>query len=100
MNDFCLNNNILIPNIGFGTWHIKDCTILEKSIVSAIRLGYRHIDTASKYENEEFIGKNVNMIKKYANILYKQKINNYNVIYIKNVVDFKLLEEKCIQYKK
>ena len=48
----------------------------------------------------EFIGKNENMIKKYANILYKQKINNYDVSYIKNVVDFKLLEEKCIQYKK
>jgi len=40
------------------------------------------------------------MIKKYANILYKQKINNYDVSYIKNVVDFKLLEEKCIAYKK
>ena len=48
----------------------------------------------------EFIGKNENVIKKYANILYKQKINNYDVSYIKNVVDFKLLEEKCIQYKK
>ena len=48
----------------------------------------------------EFIGKNENMIKKYANILCKQKINNYDVSYIKNVVDFKLLEEKCIQYKK
>lgn len=48
----------------------------------------------------EFIGKNENMIKKYANILYKQKINNYDVSYIKNVVNFKLLEEKCIKYKK
>ena len=48
----------------------------------------------------EFIGKNKDMIKKYANILYKQKINNYDVSYIKNVVDFKLLEEKCIAYKK
>mgnify|MGYP004563055853 CR=1 FL=1 len=33
MNDFCLNNNILIPNIGFGTWPIKDSTILEESIL-------------------------------------------------------------------
>ena len=48
----------------------------------------------------EFIGKNEELIKKYANILYKQKINNYDVSYIKNVVDFKLLEEKCIEYKK
>lgn len=48
----------------------------------------------------EFIGKNEELIKKYANILYKQKMNNYDVSYIKNVVDFKLLEEKCIEYKK
>ena len=40
------------------------------------------------------------MIKKYANVLYKQKINNYDVSYIKNIVDFKLLEEKCKMYKK
>lgn len=62
MNDFCLYNNINIPNIGFGTWHIKDPSVLENSIVSAINLGYRHIDTASKYKNEEFIG---NTLKKY-----------------------------------
>lgn len=48
----------------------------------------------------EFIRKNENMIKKYANILYKQKTNNYNVSYINNVVDFKLLEEKCKNYGK
>lgn len=48
----------------------------------------------------EFIRKNENMIKKYANILYKQKTNNYNVSYINNVVDFKLLEEKCKNYDK
>ena len=47
----------------------------------------------------EFINKNEKMIKKYAMILYKQKINNYNVSYIKNIVDFKLLEKKCKEYK-
>ncbi len=48
----------------------------------------------------EFIGKNEGLIKKYASILYKQKINEYDVSYIKNVVNFKLLEEKCLEYKK
>lgn len=62
MNDFCLYNNIHIPNIGFGTWHIKDSGILENSVISAINSGYRHIDTASKYKNEEFIG---NTLKKH-----------------------------------
>lgn len=47
----------------------------------------------------EFIDKNEQLIKKYANIIYNQKIKKYNVTYIKNVVDFKLLEEKCREYK-
>lgn len=47
----------------------------------------------------EFIGKNEEMIKKYASIIYNQKINNYDVSYINNVVDFKLLEQKCKEYK-
>ncbi|MCI8272692.1 MAG: type III toxin-antitoxin system ToxN/AbiQ family toxin [Clostridia bacterium] len=47
----------------------------------------------------EFIGKNKKMIYKYAEIIYNQKIHNYNVSYLNSVVDFKLLEEKCIEYK-
>lgn len=47
----------------------------------------------------EFINKNKNMIKKYAQIIYNQKINNYNVSYISNVVNFKLLEQKCLEYE-
>lgn len=48
----------------------------------------------------EFIDKNEDMIKKYASIIYNQKNNGYAVSYIDNVVDFKLLEEKCREYKK
>lgn len=48
----------------------------------------------------EFINKNENMIKKFAQIIYNQKINNYNVSYINNVVNFKLLEQKCLEYIK
>lgn len=46
----------------------------------------------------EFIEKHEEMIKKYAKIIYNQKTKNYNVSYIKNVVNFKLLEEKCKQF--
>lgn len=46
----------------------------------------------------EFIHKNENMIEKFAKIIYNQKVNNYNVSYIENIVDFKLLEQKCIEY--
>lgn len=54
--DFILNNKNKIPNIGFGTWHIKS-NIAEKVIINALKSGYVHIDTASKYNNEIAIGK-------------------------------------------
>lgn len=46
----------------------------------------------------EFIDKNEDMIRKYASIIYNQKINNYDVSYINNVVNFRLLEQKCLEY--
>lgn len=57
-----LYNGIEIPEIGFGTWHIKDEKELVFSIKTAVENGYTHIDTASKYKNEELIG---NTIEKY-----------------------------------
>lgn len=62
MRKLKLYNGIEIPEIGFGTWHIKDEKELEFSIKTAIENGYTHIDTASKYKNEELIG---NTIEKY-----------------------------------
>ncbi len=53
---YILNNGIEIPAIGFGTWHIKDVEKIATSITTAYECGYRHIDTASKYNNEEYIG--------------------------------------------
>ena len=47
-----------------------------------------------------FIRKNTNLIVKNANILYKQKKMNQDIAYIKNTLDFKLLEEKCLEYVK
>lgn len=56
-----LYNGVKIPEIGFGTWHIKDENLLEYSLKSALENGYTHFDTATKYCNEEFIG---NTLKK------------------------------------
>ena len=41
-----------MPRIGFGTGGIMDASQIE----TAIRAGYRHLDTASWYKNEEFVG--------------------------------------------
>jgi diketogulonate reductase-like aldo/keto reductase len=45
-----------IPEIGFGTYLVQDPAQTESSIIAAIEAGYRHIDTAAFYQNEEIIG--------------------------------------------
>lgn len=51
-----LNNGVMIPRLGFGTWLIDD-SIAEKTVRAALDAGYRHIDTAQAYGNEEGVGK-------------------------------------------
>lgn len=57
-NEFTtLNNNLKMPILGLGTYKVKDYNDLDCSIKTALDIGYRHIDTASFYENEDMIGK-------------------------------------------
>lgn len=53
-----LNDGTEMPAIGFGTWNLEgeDCV---RAVRSAIEVGYRHIDTAAIYKNEEAVGKAV-----------------------------------------
>jgi 2,5-diketo-D-gluconate reductase A len=50
-----LNNGILMPMLGFGTNTLND-SVCERSVADAISVGYRLIDTAKVYGNEEFVG--------------------------------------------
>ena len=54
---FRLNNGSDIPAIGFGTYKITDFDEAYQSVRSALDIGYRLIDTASFYENEEAVGR-------------------------------------------
>lgn len=47
--------NVTIPKLGLGTWQLEGDTCVE-AVKSALTTGYRHIDTAQAYENEEFVG--------------------------------------------
>ncbi|BAK20827.1 oxidoreductase of aldo/keto reductase family, subgroup 1 [Melissococcus plutonius ATCC 35311] len=59
MNEtFTLANNIKIPKIGFGTWMIKN-EDAAKNVQDAIQVGYRHIDTAEAYQNEQGVGEGI-----------------------------------------
>lgn len=51
-----LNNGVQMPMMGVGTYQIVDPVEVERSVLYAIDAGYRSIDTASFYENEEAIG--------------------------------------------
>lgn len=53
--NFKLNNGVEIPSIGLGTWLIDNDKVAE-TIKNAVKVGYRHIDTAQAYENEEGVG--------------------------------------------
>ncbi len=50
-----LNNNVEIPKLGFGTWML-DNEVVVNAVLDAFEVGYRHIDTAQAYENEEGVG--------------------------------------------
>lgn len=54
---FTLNTGAKIPKIGFGTWQIPNGDTTYNSVASALKHGYRHIDTARVYGNEESVGK-------------------------------------------
>ncbi len=50
-----LSNGIEIPALGLGTWFIDDDKA-DKAVISAVKIGYRHIDTAQAYGNERGVG--------------------------------------------
>lgn len=54
-----LNNGVEIPILGFGVFQIADPAECERCVVDAIQTGYRHIDTAASYQNEEAVGRGI-----------------------------------------
>jgi len=52
-----LNNGVKMTLIGFGVYQIRDLAECERSVRDALRTGYRLIDTAMAYQNEEAVGR-------------------------------------------
>ncbi len=55
--NYTLNNGLEIPVVGFGTWQTPDGEVAELSVLTALKAGYTHIDTAAAYKNEESVGR-------------------------------------------
>jgi diketogulonate reductase-like aldo/keto reductase len=51
-----INNGVKMPVLGFGVFQVADPKVCEESVLTAIRHGYRLIDTAAVYGNEEAVG--------------------------------------------
>ena len=59
MQNVVLNNGVKMPILGFGVYQIEDLALCERCVSEAIEAGYRSIDTAAVYLNEEAVGKAV-----------------------------------------
>jgi diketogulonate reductase-like aldo/keto reductase len=57
MEKATLNNGVEIPMLGFGVFQVTDLAECERSVIEAISIGYRLLDTAASYMNEEAVGK-------------------------------------------
>lgn len=52
-----LNNGVTMPKIGYGVFRMTDAEACEEAVVQAVHAGYRLIDTAAAYGNEEAVGR-------------------------------------------
>ena len=75
-----LNNGLKMPKVGFGVYQIKNQEQCKQAVLDAIDVGYRLIDTAQSYGNEEAVGKAIQETSVPRNELFittKVWISNY-----------------------
>ncbi|WP_461215584.1 aldo/keto reductase [Lacticaseibacillus sp. GG6-2] len=56
---YTLNNGLEIPKIAFGTWLVPNDSMGVETVKAALQVGYRHVDTAAVYGNEEAVGQGI-----------------------------------------
>src|ERR671918_688914 len=54
-----LNNGVAMPLLGFGVFQVTDLDECERSVLDAIETGYRLLDTAASYGNEEAVDNDI-----------------------------------------
>ena len=74
MDKLTLNNQVTIPLTGLGVYQINNLDECEHTVLNALKMGYRLIDTAACYGNEKAVGKAIKKVKFLVNIfLYRLK---------------------------
>lgn len=80
MEYITLNNGVKMPKVGFGVYQVTDQNECHQAVLDAIDVGYRLIDTAQAYGNEEAVGEAIKMSgvdRKDLFITTKVWISNY-----------------------
>ena len=63
-----LNNGQWMPRFGIGTFNVPDNATCKDAVLTALRMGYRHIDTAHAYMDEQGVGEAVNEFVKESGV--------------------------------
>ena len=67
-----LNNSEWMPRFGLGTFNVPDNTTCKDAVLTALRMGYRHIATAHAYMDEQGVGEAVNEFIKESGVKRKE----------------------------
>ncbi len=86
-----LTNGNKIPTLGFGTDYIPKGDICVQAVTDAIEIGYRHIDNADCYDNQESVGKAIN------NCIDRGLVKREDLFVVSKVPDWKQGYEKTIE---
>ena len=93
-----LNNGIEMPQLGLGTFQSNDATLCKKTILNALSLGYRMIDTAQGYGNEKYIGEALAKTD-----VPREELFIVTKVWFKNYEDcrqsvLRSMEDLCVEY--
>ena len=84
-----LSNGVEIPCIGYGTWQTPNGEVATTAVLEALKAGYRHIDTAAAYKNEQSVGEAIRLSGiPREQIFITSKVWNRNRGYEKTVAAF------------
>lgn len=94
-DSYTLSNGVKVPCIGYGTYQTPDGEVAVSSTLEALRVGYRHIDTATIYRNEASVGKAISQSGlKREDLFVTTKLWNTERGYNKTMAAFEASLEK------
>ncbi|MGM0214539.1 aldo/keto reductase [Enterococcus sp. AZ109] len=89
MEQLKLNNGQMIPQLGLGVFKVQDAADLKSAVAEALKVGYRHFDTATIYHNEEWLGEALAESDVKREELYiTSKVWNNNTTYDETITAF------------